>query len=439
MGRGHRRGPKQLRFRTLLDSIGQHVDLIPEIRQTDRIQYPLQDFYRSGFALFYLQDPSLLEFQKRFQEQVQSNNLNTVFGVESIPKDTQLRDVVDMHGYSALNGVFSEYFRRLQRAKQLNQYQFYEGRYLITLDGSEYFNSEKVQCELCLQRKKSSGTVEYYHQILQPALVHPQFSQVIPLAPEFIRVQDGSSKQDCETNAGKRAVQQIRSDHPQLSAIILGDSLYSTGPFVRYLQQLRFSFFLVAKPGDHKSLYQDIEGLRRGDLLDRLETENKKGQPCLFEWVNQVDLNGQSDSPTVNYMQLTIFDSQGQISYRNSWVTDILVTVDNVEHLVQGARTRWKIENEGFNTLKNQGYHLEHNFGHGKKNLSEAFFILNMLAFFMHQIFELVDRLYQQVRASFSARTEYWNAVRSSFRMFIFDSWDQVLQRMNSPPQPAFE
>ena len=96
--------------------------------------------------------------------------------------------------------------------------------------------------------------------------------------------------------------------------------------------------------------------------------------------------------------------------------------------MVRGARARWKIENEG--------YQLEHNFGHGKQYFSEAFFVLNILAFYVHQIFELVDELYRQARAGFSARTEYWNAVRAMFRLFILESWGQVLESINSPPQP---
>ena len=117
-------------------------------------------------------------------------------------------------------------------------------------------------------------------------------------------------------------------------------------------------------------------------------------------------------------------------------MTDLVPSAANVAELVRAARARWKIENEGFNTLKNHGYHLEHNFGHGSKHLSETFFVLNLLAFFMHQIFELVDGLYQSVRAGFSSRREFWNIIRATFRIFIFRSWDQVLVRMNSPPQP---
>ena len=119
---------------------------------------------------------------------------------------------------------------------------------------------------------------------------------------------------------------------------------------------------------------------------------------------------------------------------RNAWVTDLVPTTDNIVQLVRAARARWKIENEGFNTLKNQGYHLKHNFGHGDRHLSEALFVVNLLAFFMHQIFELVDGLYQRVRTFFSSRRAFWDEARSAFRLFLFTSWDQVLERMNSPP-----
>ena len=100
-----------------------------------------------------------------------------------------------------------------------------------------------------------------------------------------------------------------------------------------------------------------------------------------------------------------------------------------------GVNIRW--DTAPFHgALKNQGYHLEHNFGHGDQHLSEAFFTLNLIAFFMHQIFELVDGLYQRVRTFFSSRRAFWDEVRSAFRLFLFTSWDQVLARMNSPPQP---
>jgi hypothetical protein len=285
--------------------------------------------------------------------------------------------------------------------------------------------------------RKSDGTVRYYHQILQPVFIHPDRKQVIPLAPEFIRKQDGESKDDCETNAGKRAVRRIRSTHRQLDAIMVADSLYSTTPFIRLVESLRYSFLLAVKPGSHQSLFADVEGMRRAKLLDRIEVK-EKARRYVYEWVNQMHLTDSPTSPVVSYIELKIYNSSGEMTRHFSWVSDIEVSEHNVRELVRGARARWKIENEGFNTLKNHGYHLEHNFGHGKKYLSEAFFVLNLLAFFMHQIFELVDGLYQLARGSFSSRREYWNAIRSSFRLLLFESWDQVLERIHGPPQPAF-
>ena len=231
-----------------------------------------------------------------------------------------------------------------------------------------------------------------------------------------------------------RMLERLRSDYPRMAAIIVADSLYSKQPFVEKLTAGRFSFLLVAKPGDHKSLYQDVDGLRRGNLLDRHHTVHR-GERREYEWVTGVPLNGSPDAPLINFIQFRIVEDSGKVNYRNAWVTDLVPTTDNIVQLVRAARARWKIENEGFNTLKNQGYHLKHNFGHGDRHLSEALFVVNLLAFFMHQIFELVDGMYQRVRTFFSSRRAFWDEARSAFRLFLFTSWDQVLERMNSPPE----
>ena len=224
-----------------------------------------------------------------------------------------------------------------------------------------------------------------------------------------------------------------------MAAIIVADSRYSKQPFVERLRAAGFSFLLVAKPGDHTSLFKDVDGLRRGNLLNRHATDHR-GERREYEWVTDLPLNGQPDSPLINFIRFRIVKA-GKITYRTAWVTDLVSTTDNIAQLVRAGRARWKIENEGFNTLKNQGYDLEHNFGHGHQHLSEAFFVLNLLTFFMHQIFALVDGLYQRVRTFFSSHRAFWDEVRSAFRLFLFTSWDQVLVRMNSPPEqlPPYE
>ncbi len=433
MGGKHKRPKKKLHFSALLAILQSSFEEIEDHRVQELIDYPLPNFYKCAFALFYFQDKSLLEFQKQLYNKYRQHNLNTVFKVNEIPKSTQLRDVIDKHSYESIIPVFKQYFSLLQRAKLLDQFKFFNNSYLITLDGSDYFSSNKIGCKKCLTQKHKNGTTTFHHQILQATLVHPDKSQVIPLAPEFIKKTDGSEKQDCEINAGKRIIEKIRKDHPRLAMTIVADSLFSKQPFIEMLAEYAYSYILTAKPKDHKSLYADVESLRKKNLLDKLEIK-KKGKTYSYEWINSVPLNNNEKCPLVNFVQLTIKNKNGKTTFKNVWVTDIEITYENVEKIVRGGRARWKIENECFNTLKNQGYHIDHNFGHGDKNLNEALFLLNLLAFFFHQIFELSDALYIAARATFSARVEYWNTIRVAFRLIVFDSWHHLLEHIHSPP-----
>jgi len=339
-----------------------------------------------------------------------------------------------------LSDVYSDVLGRLSDSGVLHRFEFLPQQYLLTLDGTQYFGSDSLQCPHCLVKQHRDGRKEYSHQILQATIVRPDMRQIIPLAPEFIANEDGQDTQDCEINAAKRLIARLRASGETLPYIIVGDSLYSKQPFIQILLQKPqpLPFLLVAKPTDHKDLFANIAGLRRGKLLERKELRDKHDRLHRYEWVNGVALNGDSKSPTINFLEYTILAQDGSPNFHNSWVTDLTLEEQNVEWITRGGRARWKIENESFNTLKNHGYHLEHSFGHGSQYLSEALFLLNLLAFFFHQIFELVDGLYQQARAGFSARREYWNAIRSSFRMFLFKTWDEVLQRITSPPLPAF-
>ena len=179
MARGLRRGPNLLRFHSLVASIADCVARIVDTRQLSKICYSLRDCYLSGLALFFVQDSSLLQFQRRFQRKLQANNLSSTFGVHQIPVDSQLRDLIDRHGLQPLLSAFANWIGRLQRCKWLQHFQIFDARYLITLDGSRFFNSKLVKCEHCLTTTKS-GVTHYHHDILQAAIVHPDNRQVLP-------------------------------------------------------------------------------------------------------------------------------------------------------------------------------------------------------------------------------------------------------------------
>ena len=114
-------------------------------------------------------------------------------------------------------------------------------------------------------------------------------------------------------------------------------------------------------------------------------------------------------------------------------MTDLPVSTANIETLVRGGRCRWKCENEIFNVMKNHGYYMERNYGHGKKNLSLNFYLLTLLAFFFHQIAELTDNQYQACRKKFGSKRHLWEKLRAYIDILIFETWEALLDFALSP------
>ena len=192
----------------------------------------LTDALMSAFALFSLKSPSLLAFDKERTE----GNLHRVYGIERVPCDTAMREMLDPVEPASLRPLFTDIFRALQRGKALEEMVFVEGHYLLALDGTGYFSSQQIHCASCLEMHHRNGTVTYHHQMLSAALVHPDKREVIPLMPEPIIKQDGADKNDCERNAAKRLIAKLRQDHPHLKVIVTEDSLSSNAPHIEVLQ-----------------------------------------------------------------------------------------------------------------------------------------------------------------------------------------------------------
>ena len=132
----------------------------------------------------------------------------------------------------------------------------------------------------------------------------------------------------------------------------------------------------------------------------------------------------------MNFLQYAEYDDAGELLKLFTWVTDLTITRDNALHLARGGRARWKIENETFNTLKNQGYHYEHNYGHGTQNLSVVFSMLMMLAFLVDQTQQLCCPLFRAVWEKLGSKRSLWDHLRSHFRHFTFQSMKHLYEVM---------
>jgi hypothetical protein len=392
--------------------------------------YSLADTLMAGLALFALKDPSLLAFDKRRQDP--NSNLRTIYGIDRVPCDSQLRDILDTVDPNTLRPCFTDLFRHLQRGKALEPFVFYEGYYLLAFDGSQYFSSDTVHCPHCLEKHHRNGTTTYHHQMLGAVLVHPDHREVIPLMPEPIVKQDGTCKNDCERNAAKRFFPAFRKEHPHLPVIALADGLSANAPQLRELQAHNIRFLLVANPGDHTFLFKQLEAAfteGRAEVLTVWDAQTNT--LCHYRWLHGVPLNEANQEVLVNVLEYWEI-RDGKVVYSGSWVTDLEVRADNVQLLVRGARTRWKIENETFNTLKNQGYHYEHNFGHGVQHLSVVLAVLMLLAFLVDQMQQLCCPLFAAAWVKAGSKRQLWDEMRHLFHAFVFQTmaalWEALVR-----------
>lgn len=394
-------------------------DEIKEHR-AENIQISLMDALMSAFAMFSLKDPSLLAFDERRQK---DSNLKRVYGIEDVPCDTQMRIILDEVDPESLRPAYKDVFRQLQRGKVLEKMIFLGG-YLVSLDGTGYFSSKKIHCDNCLEKKNAkTGEITYSHQMLGAAIVHPDHSEVIPLAPEPIIKQDGEKKNDCERNAAKRFLAKLREDHPHLPFIITEDALSSNAPHIRELKKHNMHFILGVKEGDHAFLFDSVRLAAQEGRVSTVEITEGGIVHC-FRFLNQVPLNASNSDLLVNFVEYwEISDKKTQ---HFSWVTDFTVNEWNVYHIMRGGRARWKIENETFNTLKNQGYQFEHNFGHGKHHLSVVFAMLMMLAFLVDQAQQLACQLFQAVLQKEGSRKRLWEHMRALFYTLEFDCMEDI-------------
>ncbi len=424
-------------FHSLINEISDIFEKIPDNRMANKVKYSLRDTLMSGLAMMYFQDPSLLQFSQNMQNEFEAQNLDSLFGIKKIPSETQMRENSDNTPTEELIKVFPAIVNLLAKTEHLKKFKVLDDYYLLVIDGSEYFSSNKIQCTGCLKKNSSNNKKERYsHQILQVALIHPDMRQVIPLAPEPIKNSDGTEKQDIEMNAAKRIIRRLRKTYPKMKIMIGGDGLFSKQPLIEDIKSLEMSYLFVAKPDDHKVMYRMIENRDKIGKVHEKIVIDEKNNVHTYRWTNQIDLNGNKENIKVNYFEYELFNSEkDKVTYKNSWVTDIIVSPDNIVELVKCGRARWKIENETFNTLKNQGYHIEHNYGHGKKYLSNNFFVLNLIAFLIHQIFELTDELYQMCRVKIGTRLELYNKMRSFLYIKIFEDWSELLFFLFNPSQ----
>lgn len=409
---------------------------LPDDRKANNnTQYRIADGVLAAFSTFFMQMPSFLAYQRTMAQSKGRSNSQSLFQVEQIPSDGQIRNLLDPLTPDQFEREYAWLVAELARSGHLQVFRDHQKTLLVAFDGLTYHSSTTIHCAECLHRQDSQGVIHYYHSAITPVIVKPDFAHVLPLPPEFIVPQDGHDKQDCERAAVKRWLADHAPQEAAWTITYLGDDLYANQPLCAQIAETYQQFFVfVCKPDSHTTLYQEIallEPVAGVTTLAQRHWNGRHAEVWTYRLATHLPLRAGSAALLVNWFELTItHEKTGALLFRNAWITNHALAAQTVAALAQVGRTRWKIENEAINVLKNHGYHLEHNFGHGHQHLATVLFSLNLLAFLTHTAQHLVNDAYRLLRETLAVRRTFFHDLKALTRYMLFESWEALFAFM---------
>lgn len=383
-----------------------------DVRTGKNKTFKIEDIFILNIKLFLYQAKSINNF---FEEAGCAVKKYLLSSIGKIPSQTQFRFILDGINYINLSYLFHYIIRLLKTAGKLKRYLFKSEYLLVALDGTQANISTKISCDQCSNRKPKDKDKQFYHYVVGICIVGLASLGLLPinLPPEILTQQDGNVKQDCERRAGLRLVERVKDFLNTLGykIIFLGDDIYCYETFCQYILSINHSFILTCKPGSHKYLYETIDWKKIKTIKKRKRLNKKYFCIQIFQYEKNVPIKEDTHYTKktsygknilhVHFIMLTEtkYDNNGQprrngkgeiIKKVFSFATNIEPNENNIEDLIAAGRSRWEIENRNFNILKNHGYNLSHNFGHGKKGLCNFFITTVIFAFLFHVALRLL-------------------------------------------------
>jgi len=250
-----------------------------------------------------------LDDQRHLQQAQGQNNASTLFGVEHIPWNNQIRNLLDPLRPSHLDGGYLEVFEGLAQQGLVSNFRGFADQLLMAMDGTYYFSSQTIHCQNCLRRQTAHGQTLYYHRAITPVSVCPGRPEVIPLPPEFLVPQDGHDKQDCERVAGKRWIDQHAKQVAPHGVPLLGDDLSSNQPLCALALHKGVNFIFVCKPDSHPKLDERVAFWQAHDAVKEEENRRFNGrftEVLRMRSLNDVALRSGKDALSVHWCEITV-------------------------------------------------------------------------------------------------------------------------------------
>ncbi|WP_349011312.1 transposase [Mediterraneibacter gnavus] len=328
---------------------------------------------------------------EEFNDETVIENIGVLCGEElrELPYWETINNYLKRFSSEELQKVIWRLVYRLIRSRAFEDARFRGKYWQVIIDGTQLYRSRKDLGEHSLFCRKKKGTeeeyTEYYYYVLEAKVVLHEKIQVSILT-EFIENEKREvDKQDCEQKGAKRLMERLKQEFPMLKICICGDSLYASEGFFKECRKKKWKYILRYKEGSIPSINQEYEVLKK-------QEKNRQEKPeGVYDYVTGIDYRGES----INVIEYESKEEKKKFLY----VTNLSITGRNGKETVERGRWRWKIENEGFNTQKKQGYYLEHRFSHDYQGMKNHYYMIQ-IGHMIAQIIEAWETLWKKVKQS---------------------------------------
>jgi hypothetical protein len=255
--------------------------------------------------------------------------------------------------------------------------------------------------------------VTYFHHVLEAKLICPN-GFALSIATEWIENSEADfDKQDCEMKAFPRLAEKIKKMFPRLPICITADGLYPNQSFFGICKGNHWSFIVTFKDGNLPSVWQEVTILREitsDNNYQQTIFRQKKKIKRDYTWLNEIDYQGFHLNWIECIETLEEPESDENSVTRFVHVTDLKVDRSTAAKISQTGRLRWKIENEGFNTQKNQGYNLKHKFSRTSLIAAKNYYQCLQIAHLINQL-SIHSTTFQQLLTSKITIKHLWNCM----------------------------
>lgn len=363
-----------------------------------------------------------------------ATNFSKLFNVDLAHMDA-VQDFFELLPPAELERIKTDLIKRLIEKKVFYNSKI-SGHYTVAVDGSGVISCDTDRFGCGLKQESKNGKITYLYPVLEAKLV-TEAGFCISLATEWIINDSDQSydKQDCELKAFKRLVQKLKKAYPRLPICILADALYANDPVMSICESNEWKYIITLKEGSlpamQDCLKDDPPAQGNSFVYHPACTVKNITITQQFYWVEDL----LHKKHTLHYLQCkeTIHKEKNNTTATTNFVriTNLALDKSTVKNISRAGRLRWKIENEGFNQEKNNGYAMAHLYARKSFTALQNYYQSMLIAHMLNQLLERSSTIQESLTRFSKLTIKYlWQQLMCTMKCGVL--CPQVLQSIDS-------